>query len=333
MAPQIKPKPPQLKSKTKAPVSKRCLLWDWTNTRDRPAAINQLFGTPQTCNTDTRNDTAASSDANTASPFCSVHNWNAWSPPELAGRLPFRPMIRTLAQLEGNEWEMVLNSGAEVVHFLNEPERAGVSTKDAARWWAEKVIPELREGKGMRIVGPSCASDEGGSKWLAEFMGLVGGEDDGCRRLGMRDEDGGGKGFGKGKGDADKDGDGDGDVDGEGRGGWPDYLGLHYYGTEARDAMQYISTMHKKYGLPVMVSEIASVSRDPKQVERFTDEMSEWMDDTHWIVEYGFFGCMAHVADDFVSPAAQLMDEGGKFTPLMGRLMGLKSGEGLKGRK
>jgi len=50
-------------------------------------------------------------------------------------------------------------SGAETVHFLNEPERQGVAPEAAAALWREKMVKELREGKGMKLAGPSCASD------------------------------------------------------------------------------------------------------------------------------------------------------------------------------
>jgi len=73
--------------------------------------------------------------------------------------------------------------------------------------------------------------------------------------------------------------------------------------------------------LPVIVSELACTSRDPASVIRFTVELANWLDEQDWVAEYGFFGCMRHRADDFVSPAAQLMDENGDFTPLMRSLV------------
>lgn len=101
----------------------------------------------------------------------------------------------------------------------------------------------------------------------------------------------------------------------------PDFLGLHYYGTEAEAAKRYLREMHDTYKLPVVVSEIASISRDTAEVEAFTEDLGEWMDGEDWVIEYGWFGCMAHVADDFVSEKAQLMDKDGNFTGLMLKLM------------
>ena len=102
----------------------------------------------------------------------------------------------------------------------------------------------------------------------------------------------------------------------------PDYLGVHYYGTDAGAAIKYIESMHDKYpGQPIIVSEIASISRDKHDVREFTARLANWMDEKDWIFEYGFFGCMQKCADGFVSPQAQLMNETGEFTDLMYKLM------------
>ncbi|KAI4152621.1 MAG: hypothetical protein L6R39_001756 [Caloplaca ligustica] len=102
----------------------------------------------------------------------------------------------------------------------------------------------------------------------------------------------------------------------------PDYLGVHYYGTDAKAAIDYIESMHKKHPKQaVMVTEIASISRNHHDVVQFTAKLANWMDQTNWIFEYAFFGCMRTVADGFVSPEAQLMKPDGHFTPLMEKLM------------
>lgn len=172
----------------------------------------------------------------------------------------------------------------EVVHYFNEPERIpGCTPEFAADKWVTQVVPLLRAAQGRKLVGPAVASDDGGRAWLRSFMRLVGEGEEGCA---------------------------------------PDFLGVHYYGTSAAEARAYITAMHEEWpALPVVVSEVASISRDGAEVERFTAELANWLDATEWVAEYAFFGCMAHCADDFVSPAAQLMDEKGKFTPLMRRLM------------
>jgi hypothetical protein len=211
--------------------------------------------------------------------------------------LPFRPTVRGIDQLtDSNEWGMISKNDHEIVHYFNEPERANISPEKAAELWREKMVP-LRKTTGKKIVGPSCASDPAGEVWLDTFMKAL---------LGM-DE-------------------------------LPDFLGLHYYGPDAAAAIKYVQKMHvhssllfacadgpgrhEKYpDIPVVVSEIASISRTKEEVFAFTAQVANWMDQCPYILEYAFFGCMAKVADDFVSPEAQLMNLDGTFKPLMDKLM------------
>ncbi|KAL8663234.1 MAG: hypothetical protein Q9168_008128 [Polycauliona sp. 1 TL-2023] len=102
----------------------------------------------------------------------------------------------------------------------------------------------------------------------------------------------------------------------------PDFLGVHYYGTDGQKAIDYITDLHHKFPKPkIMVTEIASISRKKGEVYEFTAKLCNWMDKTEWIFEYAFFGCMRQVADGFVSPEAQLMNKDGSFTELMRKLM------------
>ena len=195
-------------------------------------------------------------------------------PPELKGRAPYRPMVRDQSCTTGKDWDTAANSNQPIIHFFNEPERAGISAESAANTWDKQMV-SLRKNKGKKLVSPSCASDEKGKAWIEDFMHRV-------------------------------------------KDNMPDYLGLHYYGTDVSAAQKFITDMHNKWPhLHVIVSEIASISRDGKAVVQFTKEMANWMDKEDWVFEYGFFGCMPHRADDFVSQEAQLMNPDGTFTPLM----------------
>ena len=243
-------------------VKKRCLLWDWTNT-DGPGH----GGVPW-----------AMDKVHFAGPISSVSNWNTWAPPELKGRAPFRPMVHLLPQLSGQDWTNIEDSNQPIIHFFNEPERAGITPEHAADVWVKQMLP-LREKKGKKLVSPSCASDQKGQAWIADFMNRVAAHP-------------------------------------------PDFLGLHYYGTDGNAAIQYIESMHQKHPHQhIIVSEIASISRKYQDVLGFTAQLANWMDGTSWIFEYGFFGCMRTPADGFVSPEAQLMKPDGSFTDLMFKLM------------
>ncbi|CAF9923126.1 hypothetical protein IMSHALPRED_005858 [Imshaugia aleurites] len=237
-------------------AKKRCLLWDWTNTNSCPEQMEKV---------------------NFNGPMHSVSNWNAWTPPELKGRASFRPMVHDAGKLSGNDWAMIQGTQNGIIHFFNEPERNGISTQQAADAWNNQLLP-LRN-QGNKLVSPSCASDETGHAWIADFMSKIASNP-------------------------------------------PDYLGVHYYGTDGNAAIEYIQNIHNLYpDQPIIVSEIASTARDLSSVVGFTVQVANWMDGTDYVFEYGFFGCMKHLADDFVSPAAQLMNPDGSFTDLMYKLM------------
>ena len=71
----------------------------------------------------------------------------------------------------------------------------------------------------------------------------------------------------------------------------------------------------------MVISEIACISRDKKEVFAFTAEVANWCDQCDWVYEYSFFGCMRELADDFVSPEAQLMNPDGTLKYLMQKIM------------
>ncbi|KAI1271393.1 glycosyl hydrolase catalytic core-domain-containing protein [Xylaria sp. FL0933] len=240
-------------------IKKRQILWDWTNSSGPgnpgcPEKINQVPFDPN-------------------SPVGSVINWNAWVPPELEGRAPFRPMVRVLQSIQGSDWAMIQDSQAPIVLFFNEPDRSGISPEQASDIWLKQMLP-LRKDKGKKLGSPAVASDERGGQWIEKFMSLVSGHS-------------------------------------------PDFLCLHYYSKDADDAIKYIENMHNKWPkLKVMVTEIACIDRNYQAVLDFTVKICNWMDQRDWVFEYGLFDFQRKVADDFVSPAAQLMDANGNFTEL-----------------
>ena len=79
--------------------------------------------------------------------------------------------------------------------------------------------------------------------------------------------------------------------------------------------------MYQKYRLPLYITEIASVHRNYRDVLYFTAQLANWMDNTPWVERYFFFGWMPHLADNFVSPAAQLMNSDGRSRDLMMKLI------------
>ena len=187
-------------------------------------------------------------------------------------------MVRLEAQLSGGDWDNVVRSNQPIIHFFNEPERAGISPEHAANVWKNQMLP-LRRNHGKKLVSPSCSNDQRGQNWINRWMQLVAGNP-------------------------------------------PDYLGLHYYGTDGNAMIRYIQQMHQQHsGIPIIVSEWASTSRNYNDVLGMTIQLANWMDGTDWSFAYALFGCRRQVADDFVSPAAQLMNPDGSFRDLLWKYM------------
>lgn len=197
-------------------VRKRMLLWDWTNSGKNgvPQQMDKIPFDP-------------------SHPFCSVANWSGWSPAELKGRAPFRPMISNRGKLSGDEWTAIQNTKEEIILYYNEPDLNGISPQQAADDWHSHVVP-LRRSKGKKLCSPSCVGDDAGLKWLSDWMDRV------------KDSP-------------------------------PDFIGIHYYGTDGNACKKFLEEVHNKFPQhPVMITEIASISRNYEDVLGFTTQLSKF---------------------------------------------------------
>lgn len=122
---------------------KRMILWDWTNS----VASNAQQADREMSEIPFGNKSAISS----------VYNWNAWEPPELKGRAPFYPMVRTMAQTTGTDWNTIENSHAHLILFFNEPDRDGITPEQAQDIWTRQMLP-LRHSKGKKLGSPAVAA-------------------------------------------------------------------------------------------------------------------------------------------------------------------------------
>ncbi|KAI0476276.1 glycoside hydrolase family 128 protein [Xylariaceae sp. FL0804] len=222
--------------------------------------------------------------------YFEVANWDTIRPAEIPGSLAFAPTVKLPSFLSGASWDNLQASiagGARTVQYYNEPDVNGVDASQAAADWRASMLP-LRAGHGVKLVGPSVTSDPSvGTPWLAAFYGAL-----------APDE-------------------------------MPDYLGVHFYTTasqpwegEVSYAQGYFRQLHEKYGLPLMVNEISSTSRDQGQVNEFTQAMARWMDGLDWVAGYGFTGVSMQVADSFSSPQAQQLNADGSINALGKSLSG-----------
>ena len=258
----------------RATPRKRLALWEWTLTRD----VDSYPGIRSTAK-----------QLESSSVIAGSMNWEVWIPNEV--KLTHEPMARVMDSMQNTDkWSTLKDSvnkakaagvSSPVVHFLNEPERQGITPREAAKIWKSHFV-NLRKKFGTQIVGPAVASDSAGTKWLDEFMGYL----DSSQKpdyIGVH--------FYTSKTASGK--------------------------AEVKSAQDYIKRQSSRYGsIPVVVSEIACTNRNYDDVEYFTKEMISWLDAQSWVYRYGFFGMSREPTDTFVSPAAQLLDSNGNLTKL-----------------
>lgn len=80
-------------------------------------------------------------------------------------------MVHLEAQLSGQDWQNIENTHEPIIHYFNEPERAGITPEHAADVWKNQMWP-LRS-KGKKLVSPSCSNDQNGQNWINKWMDLV----------------------------------------------------------------------------------------------------------------------------------------------------------------
>lgn len=149
-------------------------------------------------------------------------------------------MIRVISQLDdgSEDWNNIFPFTSQslkikgkdcIIHYLNEPDRQGTTPQEAVKAWKEKIT-NLRK-KGVKVIGPACASDKQGEKWIGEFMRL------------LKEESG----------------------------EEPDFMGVHYYGEDVEEAIKYLRGVRERFPeMRVVVSEVGCTSREYEVVVRFT---------------------------------------------------------------
>lgn len=95
----------------------------------------------------------------------------------------------------------------------------------------------------------------------------------------------------------------------------PDYIALHYYGTNATAFQTYVTKVHKLYSLPVYITEVASTSSDIKAVTAFMTQVTSWCDKQSWIAGVFWFAA-SRTANNGNLEQSRLMSSTGARTPL-----------------
>ena len=69
----------------------------------------------------------------------------------------------------------------------------------------------------------------------------------------------------------------------------PDYIALHYYGTDATAFETYVTKVYNLYKLPIYITEVASTSSDIQSVTTFMTNITAWCDQQSWIAGVFWF--------------------------------------------
>ncbi|KIJ56558.1 glycoside hydrolase family 128 protein [Sphaerobolus stellatus SS14] len=177
----------------------------------------------------------------------------------------------------------VLNSDTPVDCALgfNEPEldpsagQAALDPQTAANLWVQNLFP-LKAKKGTLLGSPAVTSDQTQAMaWLDAFFAACSGPT-GDAHCGA------------------------------------DFMALHFYDITTSGFQSFLTAMHDRYGLPVVVTEFGDHSfngaAQPGQgdVFNFAGTMTSWFQSTSWIAGYAPFGAMLNVPD--IGTVNQLMN-------------------------
>jgi len=139
---------------------------------------------------------------------------------------------------------------------VNLASQANMSPGAAAGLWNTEV--GWLSKQGIELIGPSVTTAPDGLQWMKDFFNA-------CD-----------KGYGPYCGVS--------------------ILNLHYYGTDVKDFIAYMTKFHNQFNLPIMVTEFActdfsgKVQPNPGQVREWMAGVIQWMESTSWIVAYFAFG-------------------------------------------
>ncbi len=95
----------------------------------------------------------------------------------------------------------------------------------------------------------------------------------------------------------------------------PDYIALHYYGTNATAFETYVTKVYNLYKLPIYITEVASTASDITSVTSFMKSITAWCDQQSWITGVFWFAASRTANTGNVALSA-LMSSTGARTPL-----------------
>ena len=96
----------------------------------------------------------------------------------------------------------------------------------------------------------------------------------------------------------------------------PDYIALHYYGTDATAFETYVTMVYQLYGLPIYITEVSSTASDLDSVTSFMTSITAWCDQQSWIAGVFWFAASRTANIQANLPLAALMNSDGTRTAL-----------------
>jgi len=98
-----------------------------------------------------------------------------------------------------------------------------------------------------------------------------------------------------------------------------DGMAAHIYANDAQKMIDYLTTLHNTFNMPLWVTEFAcqSFTSDPQcdenQTFAFMSTVTQWMDETEWIQMYFAYGVMNNIN---INPLSSLVNPDGSLTSL-----------------
>jgi hypothetical protein len=186
-------------------------------------------------------------------------------------------MLWGWSQVDAFKQAVAANAATEILG-PNEPDHAGqsaMSPGSCVSLWQANIQP--LKARGYTLISPAVTSAPSGKAWMQEFMNAC----QGCTI---------------------------------------DAMAVHWYGTDPQAFIAYLKDFHNTFNRPLYVTEYAcqnfggGAQCTADQVWAFTRTVTEFMDNTSWVVAYFPFGAMHDMVG--VNPLNQLMKPDGTPTAL-----------------
>jgi len=95
----------------------------------------------------------------------------------------------------------------------------------------------------------------------------------------------------------------------------PDYIALHYYGTDSTAFETYVTQVYNLYKLPIYITEVASTASDINSVTTFMTNITAWCDKQSWVAGIFWFAA-SRTADSGNLALSALLSSTGARTAL-----------------